>query len=92
MRITRKRVPTYNVDEADLEQQQGMGSKTWVTNYPESLWGRETRRGKEELGLRMRRVDRVGLRVTRGGKHRIRITKKDKTTDMHDFCKVFSCF
>ena len=93
MRVTRTSVPTYNVDEADLEQRLGRGLKTWATNIPESHWGRETRSGKEKLGLRITRGEKVGLRVTRGGKLGIRVTSKEKTkNDMYDFCKVFSCF
>ena len=89
MRITRKSVPTYDVDVADLEQRQGRGLKTWMKKIPDSLWGRETRIGKEKLGLRITRGEKVGLRVTRGDKLGIRITKKDKNT-MYDYCRLFN--
>ena len=91
MRVTRRSVPTYDVDVADLEQRQGRGLKTWMKKIPDTLLGRITRSGKEKLGLRITRGEKVGLRVTRGDKLGIRITKKDKT-EMYDFCKLFNCF
>ena len=91
LRVTRNSVPTYDVNEADLEQRQGGGLKTWMKEIPDSLWGRETRSGKEKLGLRITRGQKVGLRVTRGDQLGIRIKKKDKN-DQYDFCKLFNCF
>ena len=97
LRVTRNSVPTYDVDKADLEQRQDRGLKTWMKKiHPlglihRYLLGRETRSGKEKLGLRITRGEKVGLRVTRGDKLGIRITKKDKNT-MYDFCRLFNCF
>ena len=104
MRVTRRNVPSYEIDEAEIEKRSGRGLQARVS--PESVLGRETRNGKGKWGLRITRGGRVGLRVPRGGKFGTQTTKNDSDLSddvpevgirkMANFCqsifaKVFYC-
>ena len=104
MRVTRRNVPSYEIDEAEIDKRSGRGLQARVS--PESVLGKETQNGKRKWGLRITRGRRVGLRETRGGKFGTRTTKNDSDhyddvpevgiRRMANFCqsifaKVFYC-
>ena len=75
MRVTRRIVSSYELDEAEIEKRSGSRSQTRVRR--ESVLGRETRNGKGKWGLRVTRGGRNGLSVPRGSKFGLRKTKSD---------------
>ena len=104
LRVTRRNVPSYEIDEAEIEKRSGKGLQARVS--PESVLGRETRNGKGKWGLRITSDGRVGSRVPREGKFGTRTMKNDSDHNdevpevgirkMANFCqsifaKVFYC-
>ena len=104
MRVTRRIVSNYELDEAEIEKRSG--SRLQARVRPESVLGRKTRNGKGKWGLRITRGGRAGLTVPRGGKYGLRTTNSDSDHSddvpevgirrMANFCqsifaKVFYC-
>ena len=75
MRVTRRIVSNYELDEAEIEKRSG--SRLQARVRPESVLGRKTRNGKGKWGLRITRGGRAGLTVPRGGKYGLRTTNSD---------------
>ena len=75
LRVTRRIVSSYELDEAEIEKRSGSRSQTRVRR--ESVLGRETRNGKGKWGLRVTRGGRNGLSVPRGSKFGLQTTKSD---------------